>query len=66
MYHRMFDTNVLGVIQTTREGVKVMNDGGVIINISSIAARSPSLTNSVYAATKGAIDTLDFGLRQGT
>lgn len=58
-YHRMFDTNVLGLILTTQEAVKRFGTrGGSIINISSVASTSAPATASVYSATKGAVDSI--------
>ncbi len=65
---RMFDTNVLGSIVCAREAVRRMStrhggEGGVIVNLSSIAARLGGPGQYVdYAATKGAIDTFTTGL----
>ena len=57
-FHKQFNLNVLGLILTTQEGVKHFTDkGGSIINISSVVSRGmPGAT--VYAATKGAVDTI--------
>ncbi len=58
-FHRMFDLNVLGLIAATQEAVKRFGEnGGSIINISSIVSLSPQPSGSVYAATKGAVDAL--------
>lgn len=67
---RMMAVNVTGSILCAREAVKRMSTrhggkGGVIVNVSSIAARlgSPNLYVD-YAASKGAIDTFTLGLGQ--
>ncbi len=58
-FHRHFNINVLGLVLSTKEAAKRFGkSGGSIINISSVAARSGPATASVYAATKGAVDTL--------
>ena len=58
-FHRHFDTNVLGPILTIQAAVQHFPaSGGTIINISSIASENPVPHSSLYAATKGAIDTL--------
>ncbi|MDR3712098.1 MAG: glucose 1-dehydrogenase [Puia sp.] len=58
-FHRQFDINVLGPILTTREALKHFPEtGGSIINISSVVSSNPGANMSVYAATKGAVDTL--------
>jgi NAD(P)-dependent dehydrogenase (short-subunit alcohol dehydrogenase family) len=64
----LFATNVLGYFYCAREAVRRMSTrhgghGGVIVNISSAAARTGGLPGEVpYAATKGAIDALTVGL----
>jgi 3-oxoacyl-[acyl-carrier protein] reductase len=58
-FHRHFNVNVLGTILATQEAVKHFpRSGGSIVNISSIASENPVPNSSLYAATKGAIDTL--------
>jgi NAD(P)-dependent dehydrogenase (short-subunit alcohol dehydrogenase family) len=65
---RMLAVNVLGSFLCAREAVKRMSKrhggaGGVIVNISSAAARLGSPGDYVdYAASKGAIDTFTIGL----
>ena len=65
---RMFDINVLGSFVCAREAVLRMSTrhggrGGVIVNVSSVAARLGGAGQYVdYAATKGAIDTFTLGL----
>src|SRR5207249_3329254 len=59
LFHKMFDLNVLGLLLASREAVKLFGpDGGSIINISSVAARSAPATTSVYSATKAAVDAV--------
>ena len=58
-FHRMFDTNVLGILLVTQEGLKHFNaNGGSIINISSLASSLTPPTAVVYNATKGAVDAI--------
>ncbi|MCJ8239979.1 SDR family oxidoreductase [Peteryoungia algae] len=65
---RMFAVNVIGKIRCATEAVKRMstrNDGqgGVIVNLSSIAAVLGAPGQYVdYAAAKGAVDTFTLGL----
>ena len=63
---RMFDVNVIGAMLVAKEAVARMleqGDGGVIVNISSVAARLGSAREYVdYAASKAAIDTFTKGL----
>ncbi len=58
-YQRQFNTNVLGPLQATREAVSLFGpEGGSVINISSIVSRMGIPGSSVYAGTKGALDTI--------
>lgn len=57
-YHRVFDVNIAGVIATTTAALKLLQNGGRIINISSVAADAPMKGASVYSASKAALDTL--------
>jgi NAD(P)-dependent dehydrogenase (short-subunit alcohol dehydrogenase family) len=65
---RMMAVNITGSMLCAREAVKRMSTrhggkGGVIINISSIAARLGSANTYVdYAASKGAVDSFTVGL----
>jgi 3-oxoacyl-[acyl-carrier protein] reductase len=59
LFHRQFNTNVLGLLQATREAAKHFGpEGGNVINISSVASQLGLPGSSVYAATKGAVDTI--------
>src|SRR5438874_4096411 len=58
-FHRMFDTNVLGMLLATQEALKHLNpDGGSIINIGSLASVLTPPTAVVYNASKGAVDAI--------
>ncbi|MGR4868299.1 SDR family oxidoreductase [Variovorax sp. LARHSF232] len=65
---RMMRVNVVGSFVCAREAVRRMSTrhggaGGVIVNLSSAAARLGSPDQYIdYAASKGAIDTLTIGL----
>src|SRR5689334_7675592 len=61
-FHRMFNLNVLGLVLTTQEAVKLLGEGGSIVNISSVAGPMPLATGSVYSATKAAVDALTIAL----
>lgn len=55
--------NVKSVILVTQAVVPYMGKGGRIINISSIAARSGGSSGAVvYAAAKGAVNTMTWGM----
>jgi 3-oxoacyl-[acyl-carrier protein] reductase len=59
LFHRLFDLNVLGLILTTQEALKHFgSDGGSIINVSSIVSTLSPAEQSVYNATKSAVDGL--------
>jgi 3-oxoacyl-[acyl-carrier protein] reductase len=58
-FHRNFDINVFGTMLAVQQAVRHFpKEGGSIVNISSIASESPVPNSSLYAASKGAIDTL--------
>src|SRR5467141_2945375 len=58
-FHRQFNTNVLGLILATQEAVKHFGtEGGSVINIGSVASDLTPPTAVIYAATKGAVDTI--------
>lgn len=65
---RMMNINIVGSILCAREAVKRMSTkhggtGGIIVNLSSVAATLGSPGQYVdYAASKGAIDTFTVGL----
>jgi NAD(P)-dependent dehydrogenase (short-subunit alcohol dehydrogenase family) len=67
-WQRMFKTNVIGSMVCAREAVRRMStrhggQGGAIVNVSSVAARTGSAGQYVdYAASKAAIDTFTLGL----
>jgi 3-oxoacyl-[acyl-carrier protein] reductase len=58
-FHRMFNTNVLGLILATQEAVKLFGpEGGSIVNIGSTVSQITPPTSTVYTATKGAVDAI--------
>src|SRR5690606_4493388 len=65
---RIFEANTLGTFICCREAIKRMSpryggNGGTIVNISSIAARTGAPFEYIdYAASKGAVDSLTIGL----
>jgi len=65
---QVLTANIAGTILCAREAVKRMSTrhgghGGVIVNISSLAARTGGAGEWVhYAASKGAVDTFTIGL----
>ena len=56
-FHRLFNTNVLGVLLATREAVKHFGpNGGSVINLSSVVTRTAPPMSAVYVATKSAVE----------
>jgi len=55
-YDRIFNLNTRGLFFTTQEALKLMRDGGRIVNISSVSSRLIAPGRSVYAGTKGAVE----------
>jgi len=66
-WRRMFDVNVLGLLYTTDAAIEAMKDqdGGHLVNISSLAGRKVTRDSSgVYAGSKHAVGAISEGLRQ--
>lgn len=58
-FHRLFNTNVLGLITATQEAVKLFDgEGGNVINIGSAVTNLTPPSTAVYTATKGAVDAV--------
>jgi 3-oxoacyl-[acyl-carrier protein] reductase len=58
-FHRLFNTNVLGLILATQEAAKLFGpEGGSVINIGSTVSSIAPPTTTVYTATKGAVDAV--------
>ncbi|HEV2693480.1 MAG TPA: glucose 1-dehydrogenase [Verrucomicrobiae bacterium] len=58
-FHKQFNLNVLGLLLTTQEAVKLFPaTGGSIVNISSLVSTLAPPHGSVYSATKGAVDVI--------
>jgi 3-oxoacyl-[acyl-carrier protein] reductase len=56
-FHRLFNTNVLGVLLATREAVNHFGpNGGSVINLGSVVTRTAPPTSAVYVATKSAVE----------
>ncbi len=64
-FHRQFNLNVLGLLLMSQEALKRFGDeGGSIINISSIVSTLAPPNTSVYSATKGAVDSITRSLSE--
>jgi 3-oxoacyl-[acyl-carrier protein] reductase len=58
-FHNMFNLNVLGLLLTTKEAVKLIGpEGGSIINVGSGISTLLPANTAVYSATKGAVDAI--------
>lgn len=58
-YKRQYDTNVLGVLLSTKAALPLFPpEGGSIVNISSVASTLAPPASAVYSSTKGAVDTI--------
>ncbi|HEY4032140.1 MAG TPA: glucose 1-dehydrogenase [Caulobacteraceae bacterium] len=57
-YHRIFDTNVLGVLLATKAASPHLGEGSSVINISSVVTSLNPPASAVYTATKGAVDSI--------
>ena len=58
-FHRHFNINVLGLLLATKEAAKLFGDeGGSVINISSVVSDLTPPNSVVYTATKGAVDAV--------
>jgi 3-oxoacyl-[acyl-carrier protein] reductase len=58
-YHRQYDTNVLGLLLTTKAALPLFPEtGGSVVNISSVVSTLAPPAGSVYSGTKGAVDTI--------
>jgi NAD(P)-dependent dehydrogenase (short-subunit alcohol dehydrogenase family) len=58
LFDENFNVNVKGLFFVTQNALTRLRDGGRIINISSVVARSHFDGISAYSATKGAVNTL--------
>ena len=64
-WHDMMETNVLGAMEVTSVFLpQLLEGGGDIVNISSVAGRKARPTSSVYSSSKWALNGWSEGLRQ--
>lgn len=62
-FHKHFDVNVLGAINTIQKSSEIFGDkGGNIINISSGSSKTPLPQASLYSATKAALDAVTISM----
>ena len=59
LFHSIFNTNVLGLLLSTKEALKYFGpEGGSVINVGSAITNITPPNTSVYTATKGAVDVI--------
>jgi 3-oxoacyl-[acyl-carrier protein] reductase len=59
LFHKQFNINVLGLLLTTKEAVKLIGpEGGSIINIGSGASTILPPNTATYSATKASVDAI--------
>jgi 3-oxoacyl-[acyl-carrier protein] reductase len=58
MFDRLFATNVKGVFYMIQGALPLLEEGGRVINLSSVGARTHFPNIAAYAATKGAVNSL--------
>lgn len=63
--YRQFDTNFFGVLRLCRKVIPIMRKqkSGTIINISSVAAQFPIPYQSMYSASKSALELMTEAMR---
>jgi 2-keto-3-deoxy-L-fuconate dehydrogenase len=63
-FDRVFQVNVNGVYHCLKTGVKIMaaQEGGVILNLASIASLAAVKERFAYSATKGAVLTMTYSV----
>lgn len=59
---KIYDVNLLGVINCYKNALPLMNFGGKIINISSVCALFPLPFRSLYCSTKAGVHMLSLSL----
>jgi len=58
-FHKHYDLNVLGLLLTTQEAVKLIGpEGGSVIHISSVVSTYTPPGSAVYSGTNAAVDAL--------
>jgi 3-oxoacyl-[acyl-carrier protein] reductase len=59
LFHKQFNLNVLGLLLTTKEAVKLIGpEGGSIINVGSGVSTVLPPNSTVYTATKASVDAI--------
>jgi NAD(P)-dependent dehydrogenase (short-subunit alcohol dehydrogenase family) len=55
LYRKVFDVNVLGILNVTAESVTWMSEGGAVVNFASVDAFTVSRGQLLYGASKAAV-----------
>ncbi len=58
LFHKIFNTNVLGVLNVTQAASKHLSEGASIINVGSAVTSIYPPNSSIYTASKGAVDAI--------
>jgi len=58
VFHKQFNTNVLGTLLVTQAALPYLGQGASVINIGSLVSRITPPASSVYTGTKGAVDAI--------
>jgi 3-oxoacyl-[acyl-carrier protein] reductase len=58
LLEKQFSTDFRSIVYVTQRFAGKMSDGGVILNVSSVAAEHPVMGLSIYGAMKSAVNTL--------
>lgn len=62
LFDQIFAVNVRACLLVTQQAIELMNDGGSIINMSSVVARYGYPEFIAYAASKAAIDSMTLSM----
>jgi len=57
-FHKIFNTNVLGLLLITQAALPHLGEGASIINIGSVVSSLTPPNSTVYTGTKGAVDAI--------
>ena len=60
----VLEVNLWGTLNTAREAVRVLSDGGNLVLISSVSAITPAPGRAAYAASKAGVRALASSLRK--
>ena len=58
LFHKQFNTNVLGTLLVTQAALPHLKQGASVINIGSLVSRITPAASAIYTGTKGAVDAI--------